>query len=47
VIKGDIALKKHITSYYKELFGPSKPSSFSLDETRVNDIVQVSQEEND
>jgi hypothetical protein len=47
VIEGDIALKEHITSYYKELFGPPKPSSFSLDEMRVDDIVQVSQEEND
>jgi hypothetical protein len=47
VIEGDIALKKHITSYYKELFGLLKPNSFSLDESRVDDIVQVSQEEND
>jgi hypothetical protein len=46
IIEGDIALKKHITSYYKELFGPQIPSSFSLDESRVDDIVQVSQEEN-
>jgi hypothetical protein len=44
VIERDIELKKHITSYYKELFGPLKPRSFSLDETRVDDIVQVSQE---
>jgi hypothetical protein len=47
VIEGDDALKKYITSYYKDLFGPSKPSSFSLDESRIDDIVQVSQEEND
>jgi hypothetical protein len=47
VIEGDIALKKHITSYYKELFGLLKPNSFSLDESRVDDIVQVSREEND
>jgi hypothetical protein len=46
VIEGDIELKKHITSYYKELFGPLNPSSFSLDEMRVDDIVQISQEEN-
>jgi hypothetical protein len=47
VIEGDQALKEYITSYYKDLFGRSKPSSFSLDESRVDDIEQVSQEEND
>jgi hypothetical protein len=36
-----------ITLYYKDLFGPSSPSSFSLDESRVDDIEQVSHEEND
>jgi hypothetical protein len=39
-------LKEYITSYYKDLFGPPKLSSFSLDESRVEDIEQVSQEEN-
>jgi hypothetical protein len=47
VIKGEQALKDYITSYYKDLFGSPKRSSFSLDESRVEDIVQVSQEEND
>jgi hypothetical protein len=47
IIEGDTELKKHITTYYKELFGSPKPSSFSLDESRVDDIMQVSQEEND
>jgi hypothetical protein len=47
VIEGDNALKEYITSYYKDLFGQSKPSSFSLDKSRVGDIVQASQEEND
>jgi nicotinamide riboside kinase len=47
IIEGDTKLKKHITTYYKELFGPPKPSSFSLEESRMDDIVQVSQEEND
>jgi hypothetical protein len=47
VIEGDQVLKEYITSYYKVLFGPPKPSSFSLDESRVDDIEQVSQEEND
>jgi hypothetical protein len=39
-------LKEYITSYYKDLFGPPKLSSFSLDESQVEDIDQVSQEEN-
>jgi hypothetical protein len=47
VIEGDQALKEYITSYYKDLFGPPKPNSFSLDESRIDDIEQVSQEEND
>jgi hypothetical protein len=40
-------LKEYITSYYKDLFGPPKNTSFSLDESRVDDIVQVSHEENE
>jgi hypothetical protein len=47
LIEGKQALKEYITSYYKDLFRPPKRSSFSLDESRVEDIVQVSQEEND
>jgi hypothetical protein len=47
IIEGDQALKDYITSYYKDLLGPPKKSSFSLDETRVDDIVQVSKEKND
>jgi hypothetical protein len=47
LIEGEQALKEYITSYYKDLFRPPKRSSFSLDESRVEDIVQVSQEEND
>jgi hypothetical protein len=47
VIEGDHKLKKYITSYYKDLFGQLTPSSFSLDESRVDDIMQVSGEEND
>jgi hypothetical protein len=47
VIEGDQALKEYITFYYKDLFRPPKRSSFSLDESRVENIVQVSQEEND
>jgi hypothetical protein len=47
VIEGDNALEEYITLYYKNVFGQLKPSSFSLDESRVDDIVQVSQEKND
>jgi hypothetical protein len=47
LIEGEQALKEYITSYYKDLFGPPKRGSFSLDESRVEDIVRVSQEEND
>ena len=32
VICGDAELKKHITTYYKNLFGPSESSSVTLDE---------------
>jgi hypothetical protein len=44
IIEGDQALKEYITSYYKDLFGPSKLNSLSLDESRVDDIEQVSQD---
>jgi hypothetical protein len=47
IIEGDQALKEYITSYYKNLFGPPKNSSFSLYKSRVEDIVQVSHEENE
>jgi hypothetical protein len=42
VIEGEQALKDYITSYYKDLFGPPRKSSLSLNETWVEDIVQVS-----
>jgi hypothetical protein len=40
-------LKSYITNYYKNLFGAPKEGNFSLDETRTDDIPQVSNEEND
>jgi hypothetical protein len=46
MIERDQALKEYITTYYKNLFGPSTPSSFSLDEARVDDIEKMSHEEN-
>jgi hypothetical protein len=47
VIEGDHELKKYITSYYKDLFGQPTLSLFSLDKSRVDDIMQVSEGEND
>jgi hypothetical protein len=47
IIEGEQALKDCITTYYKDMSGPPKNSSVSLEETRVDDNVQVSQEEND
>jgi hypothetical protein len=45
-ICGDEELKKYITSYYKNLFGPPQESLIRLDETRRDDIPQVTEEEN-
>ena len=47
IIIGEAALKRHITSYYKELFGPPIQNIFTLNETRRDDIIQVSEEENE
>jgi len=45
IIYGDDELKKHITTFYKNLFGPSSESTIRLDGTRVDDIPQVSNDE--
>ena len=47
IITGDAQLKEHITSYYKNLFGPSTNSHIMLDESQIDDIPQVSQLENE
>lgn len=47
VIQGDVALKKHITSYYKSLFGPPDVIDVALDETQIQDIPQVSKVESE
>ena len=47
LISGDAELKKHITTYYKKMFGPSETSSMSLDESATTDIPQASQMENE
>jgi hypothetical protein len=44
-ICADVELKRYITSYYKNLFGPPQDSSVRLDEGRRDDIPQVSEEE--
>jgi hypothetical protein len=46
IIEGDEALREHVTNYYKELFSAPTRNSFTLDETRVDDINQVTGEEN-
>ena len=46
-ISGDVALKQHITSYYKSLFGSTEDPTITLDSSRVEDIPQISSEEND
>jgi mannosylglycoprotein endo-beta-mannosidase len=46
IIEGHEQLKSDITNYYKNLFGPPIESSFTLDESQIDDIPQVSQEEN-
>jgi hypothetical protein len=47
IISGDAQLKKHITNYYKTLFGPSENSTNILDESHTDDIPQVSALENE
>ena len=46
-IEGQWELKNYITSYYKSLFGASNEGNATLDETRTDDIPQVTIEEND
>jgi mannosylglycoprotein endo-beta-mannosidase len=45
-IEGHENLKSYITNYYKGLFGSPDEGNFSMDETRTDDIPQVSVEEN-
>jgi hypothetical protein len=46
LIEGHEPLKSYITNYYKGPFGAPKESSFSLKETRTDNILQMSMEEN-
>ena len=45
-IEGHDQLKSYITNYYKSLFGAPEEGNFTLDESRTDDIPQVSDEEN-
>lgn len=47
IISGDDELKKYITTYYKGLFGPPENNDFDLDETRIHDVPQVTNVENE
>jgi hypothetical protein len=47
IIRGDAQLKRHITNYYKNLFGPSENSFIILDESKTDDIPQLSAPENE
>ena len=47
MISGDEELKKYITTYYKGLFGPPDNNDFNLDVTRIEDIPQVTDIENE
>jgi hypothetical protein len=46
VIVGQEKLKVFITKYYKELFGSSQGNDFSLDESQIEDIPQINEDEN-
>jgi hypothetical protein len=47
VIVGEENLKAYITNYYKGLFGSPGHNHFTLDETHIEDIPQVSDLENE
>ena len=44
---GQENLKVYITNYYKQLFGPPEDNFVSLDESRVEDVPQLTADEND
>jgi hypothetical protein len=47
IIVGDQELKRYITRYYKNLFGQPVESNISLDESNIDDISQVTENENE
>ena len=44
---GQENLKTYISEYYKKLFGAPVPNNFTLDENMIQDMPQISQEENE
>jgi hypothetical protein len=46
IIEGEDALSSYVTNYYKDLFSAPSGCCCTLDEARVEDIYQVSEEEN-
>src|SRR5438105_7423511 len=46
MIEGQDQLKAFITKYYKGLFRLREEGNFTLDESRTDDITQISDEEN-
>ena len=46
VIEEHDQLKSYITKYYNTLFGPPEEGNLSLEESQIEDISQVSNEEN-
>jgi len=47
IIKGDEELKKYNTNYYRGLFGPSENNFLTIDESRRDDIPQVTDDESE
>jgi hypothetical protein len=47
IIVGDNELKRYITRYYKNLFGQPVEIDIHLDESRIDDIPQVTNIENE
>jgi hypothetical protein len=45
-IVGQDNLKTYISKYYKNLFGEPTPNNFSMIESEIHDIPQLSEEEN-
>ena len=46
LIEGHDNLKAYIMKYYKNLFGQPEDDNFSLDESRMDDGAQVSDQQN-
>jgi hypothetical protein len=44
IIEGENDLSEYVTNYYKDLFSAPSGNSFTLDETRLGDINQASEE---